>query len=94
MPLTTADRNPKLGVLNLVGKDAAHPPPSCRSLAARNIRQWGTLQSNRTKNTEAKMKEFTPNGAAIKRIRGQLERLSTQKEFARNRRKRKDASAN
>ena len=28
------------------------------------------------------MKKFTPNGAAIKRIRGQLERLSTQKEFA------------
>jgi DNA-binding XRE family transcriptional regulator len=28
------------------------------------------------------MKKFTPNGAAIKEIRGQLERLSTQKEFA------------
>jgi DNA-binding XRE family transcriptional regulator len=28
------------------------------------------------------MKKFTPNGAAIKKIRGQLERLSTQKEFA------------
>jgi DNA-binding XRE family transcriptional regulator len=69
-------------VLNLVGKSAAHPPPSCRSLAARNIRQWGILPSNRTTNTEAKMKKFAPNGAAIKRIRGQLERLSTQKEFA------------
>jgi DNA-binding XRE family transcriptional regulator len=28
------------------------------------------------------MKKFTPNGAAIKRFREQLERLSTQKEFA------------
>ena len=28
------------------------------------------------------MKKFTPKGAAIKKMRGQLERLSTQKEFA------------
>ena len=28
------------------------------------------------------MKKLTPNGTAVKKIRGQLERLSTQKEFA------------